>query len=379
MDHATQVSLIKRVLNHVEKNTTDMDAPSVSPVERYLSPKRYAAELSVLFRQYPIAVGFASQISQPGEFFTHDAAGVPILVIRGEDGKVGAFLNACRHRGTRLVSSAAGKARAFNCPYHAWAYGLDGGLTHIPHEEGFPHVEKANCRLVAFPIAERGGLLWVIPNPDSDLDIDGYLGELMDELEGFGFADHVLFGPHEDRRKANWKLTFEANLENYHVRVAHRDTIAFMFEDTVAAFDRVSPHQRLLLPKRSVRELKGGDTADWKLREHGNVIYFFFPNTLILVEPDHAMVMSVFPDGIDGYHIRGGMLIPEHPASDKARAHWQKNHDIFWNALEEDFQMVEAVQQGIGSGILPHLNFGRFEQTADWFHQDVEKAIGQAV
>jgi phenylpropionate dioxygenase-like ring-hydroxylating dioxygenase large terminal subunit len=376
VDHATQVALIERVLSNIDRNTTDMDEPSISPVERYLSRERFEAEMSVLFRQYPVLVGFASQIPSAGEFLTHDDTGVPILVNRDEKGRVNAFLNACRHRGTRLVDEPAGHGKAFVCPYHAWTYAQDGRLDHVTHAHGFPHVKKDDCGLIRLPVAERGGLIWVIPDPDGARDIDAYLGGMMDELEGFGFADHVLHRPHEDRRRANWKLTLDANLENYHVRVAHRDTIAFMFEDTVAAFDRFPPHMRLLLPKRSIRALRGSDPAGWSLRQHGNVIYFFFPNTMILVEPDHAMVMSVFPEGIDGYLVRGGMLVPEEPATEKAREYWRKNYEMFWNALDEDFRMVEAVQQGIGAGLMPHLHFARFEQTADWFHQEVEKAIG---
>lgn len=378
MDHATQVALIERVLANIGRNTTDMAEPSVSPVARYLSAERFEREKVVLFRRYPVVVAFASQLAAPAAFATHDKTGVPILVARDRDGSLHAFVNACRHRGTKLVSERHGQGKAFVCPYHAWTYGLDGGLQHVTHPEGFPHVDKKRCGLIRLPVAECAGLVWVVPDPSSDLDIVKYLGDAADELESFGFGGHVLFGPHEDTRRANWKLSLDANLENYHVRIAHRETIAHMFEDNVAAADRFGPHIRLLFPKRSMRSLAGTNSADWDLRAHGNMIYYFFPGTLVLVEPDHAMVMSVFPEAIDRFKVEGGMLIPEPPATDKARLHWQKNHDIFWNALEEDFRMVERVQDGIGAGLIPQLHFARYEQCANWFHQTVEKALAAA-
>lgn len=375
MDHQGEVDLLARVLDNIERQTTDMAEPGISPVARYLGPEQYQREIAVLFRDYPLVVAFASQLREPGSFVTHDRSGVPILVNRDSEGRLNAFLNTCRHRGTKLVSAESGSAKAFVCPYHAWTYTDDGRLDHIAHEEGFPHVDRKKCGLIRLPVRQRAGLIWVVPNPASSLDIDAYLGPMADELESYGFDDHVLFGPHRDRRAANWKLTFDANLENYHVKVAHRDTIAFMFEDNVGAFDRFAPHSRLLFPKRSIRELKGTDRAGWKLRERANVIYFFFPNTLVLLEPDHAMVASIYPDGIAGFKVQGGMLIPEEPANDKARIHWRKNYEIFWNALEEDFLMVERVQEGIAGGLVPHLHFARYEQCVSWFHEEIDKAL----
>ena len=379
MDHQGEVDLLTRVLDNIEQETTDMTEPGISPVARYLDPAQYEREMSVLFRDYPLVVAFASQLSEPESFVTHDLAGVPILVNRDREGLLNAYLNTCRHRGTKLVCEENGSARAFVCPYHGWTYSDDGRLDHISHEEGFPHVDRKSSGLIRLQVRQRAGLIWVVPNPGSSLDIDAYLGAMAHELEAFGLSDHVLISPHRDHRTANWKLILDANLENYHVKIAHRDTIAFMFEDNVGAFDRFAPHSRLLFPKRSIRQLKGTDRASWKLREHTNVIYFIFPNTIILIEPDHAMVASIFPDGIAGFKVQGGMLIPEEPANEKARSHWRKNYEIFWNALEEDFQMVERVQEGIAGGLVPHLHFARFEQCANWFHEEVGKAVKSAL
>jgi phenylpropionate dioxygenase-like ring-hydroxylating dioxygenase large terminal subunit len=81
-------------------------------VERYTSPSRHEAEKRVLFRRLPIVVGRESELPEPGRFFTHDAAGVALLLTRDDAGKVHAMLNVCRHRGTRLVYEEQGSAQS---------------------------------------------------------------------------------------------------------------------------------------------------------------------------------------------------------------------------------------------------------------------------
>ena len=82
-------------------------------------------------------MGFASEWATPGAFRTDDYAGVPILVVRGRDDQLRAFLNVCRHRGAK-VARGCGQARVFSCPYHAWTYDLAGQVTGIPRRALLP-------------------------------------------------------------------------------------------------------------------------------------------------------------------------------------------------------------------------------------------------
>ena len=130
-------------------------------------------------------MGFASEWAEPGAYRTDDYAGVPILVLRGRDGKLRAFLNVCRHRGAK-VAQGCGKARMFVCPYHAWTYDLDGKVRGIPDERCFPGVRPERSTLTALPLCEKHGLVWVIPTPAAtaqpSFDIDPWLGGLGPEL-----------------------------------------------------------------------------------------------------------------------------------------------------------------------------------------------------
>ncbi len=380
MRHDVQVALIERVLANIAGRTTDMgEQEQWSPVERYTDPARLAREQGTLFRRWPLLVGFSSQLDQPGAFVTHRLSGVPILVVRQKDGGLKAFLNVCRHRGTCLVEAGGGTARSFVCPYHAWTYGTDGALKGLPHADAFPTLDKAVNGLVELPVAERHGMVFVRPEPGPAFDLDAHLGaEIADDFAGFGLAGHVGFEPREFPKAMNWKLFFDSSLEGYHFQFAHRDTIAPMFHDNLTVVDWLPPNVRAVLPKRSITELEGTDPAGWDIRPHSNLLYTVFPNTIVLVQPDHVATMTVWPDGVGRTVVQGGTLVPEPPATDKARAYWRRNQDIFYDAIDEDFEMIESIQRGLAAAAQPALRLGRMEWIIEDYHRGLEAAMDEA-
>ena len=380
MDHATEIALIRRVLDHLADGTTGMAAAGhTRPVSFYTDEAQFARERGTLFRRLPLAIGYSAEVAKPGDFLTHDLSGVPLLAVRGRDGVLRAFVNACRHRGTRVEWEACGEGkRAFVCPYHAWTYGDDGALTNIPHDEGFPDLDRAAHGLVPVRVAEQCGLVWAVPDPAWTGDIRALLAPLAAELDAFGLATHVPYAQRRYELAANWKLVNDASLDSYHVRHAHRKTIAYMFLDTMCVFDRFGRNQRLFLAKRSIETLRNTDPKSWHVREHGNPLYFFFPGTIVLLEPDHAQVANVWPVSPDRTIVTGATLVPETPKSEKARAHWDKNVNIFWTTLAEDFALMESKHSTLRSGANTALTFGRFEHSAAWFHDAVDDSIRAA-
>lgn len=375
MQPAQQAEWLTRVRDHMAARTTDM-AEGIARVDvaRYTDPQRLAAEQALL-RRTPLALTFASKLAQPGDYVTHDLAGLPILLLRDAGGELQAFLNVCRHRGAKLVWERGGCGkRAFTCPYHAWSYDLSGRLRGIPHEAGFAGLDKAQHNLVRLPVAEAFGLVFVLPEPRDDYDFTGFLAGVKADLDSFGLGSHVLYDEREIGLKCNWKVVIEGGLETYHVQHAHKRTIAPMFADNVAVTDRLEPHARLYFTKRNAAEL-GDDLSGRSVRDYGNPLYFIFPNLIVLVQPDHATVMTVFPQGTDNCIVQGGALIPQPPATEKAVAYWDKNVKIFWDALDEDFQMGQAIQAGFRAGANTHVTFGRFEQACAWFHDSLDKRL----
>ena len=97
----------------------------------YTSPDFYEREVERIFHREWNFIGRADRIPNPGDYFTLEFAGVPLVVVRGRDGAVRAFSNVCRHRGARIMSGE-GNAKSLRCPYHSWNYALDGRLERAP-------------------------------------------------------------------------------------------------------------------------------------------------------------------------------------------------------------------------------------------------------
>jgi phenylpropionate dioxygenase-like ring-hydroxylating dioxygenase large terminal subunit len=141
-------------------------------------------------RGMPIVVGREADVASPGAFFTTDGLGIPLLVTRDLGGVVHAMVNACRHRGSRLVYDARGEAVSFICPSHAWQYDLCGvmGTTPLSHcAAGAPREDSA---LAALPCETRHGLVWVVPNRRAGIDVASFLGAKDAELAALLRAPH---------------------------------------------------------------------------------------------------------------------------------------------------------------------------------------------
>lgn len=186
-------------------------------VERYTSPSRFEAEKRVVFRRLPLVVGRTSELPAAGSFFTHDAAGVPLLLTRDPAGEVRAMLNVCTHRGARLVTEERGATESFVCRLHAWRYDLCGqlarpGLTSLPRELEQFIDDRA---LTSLPCESRHGFLWVVPAARARIDVAGALGESLDaELASLGLADLVEVRREVSTRPGNWKRVVETMLDH---------------------------------------------------------------------------------------------------------------------------------------------------------------------
>ena len=196
------------------------------------------------------------------------------------------------------------------------------------------------------------------------------------DFESYRINPDLVYDVRVMERPINWKLTVDTFLENYHVKHAHRTTIDHYFLDNIAVTNSFGKHVRIIFPKKSILELENINPKDWSdIRKHANILYTIFPNTLILIEPDHLSISHVYPKDIKTTKVVSYTLLQKLPESDKAKAYWDKNNDILYTALEEDFDMAHKVQLGLHSGANEYLIHGRFEKGLKFFHQAIAETL----
>jgi phenylpropionate dioxygenase-like ring-hydroxylating dioxygenase large terminal subunit len=357
-------SVAQRVLDHIERGTTDAgNGVWREPVDNYRSAVRLAAELSLL-RRMPVPYCPSAALPEAGSYVAREAAGVPLLAVRGADGKVRAFRNACRHRGTQ-VASGAGCAKSFVCPYHAWTYNLDGRLRHVPHEEGFPGLDKSLHGLAPVHAEERLGLVFVSQDK-TDVTIDALPVLLR--------PDQAMFASAERELAVNWKVFLEGFIEGYHIRFTHPESFYPYGFDNLNVLDFYGRSSRITYPFRRIQKLERVAPAERKVDGLLTYVYHVFPNVLVTILSRHTNVVVLEPLGVD--RTRQITYTLANDPGEEALAEAKRDKDFVGNTgAQEDLAVVTSIQKSIGSGANEVFTFGEYEGCIVHFHRALEDAL----
>ena len=373
MERETEIGLIEELLGLREAKSHYLDDEiEFNSVDQYQSEAIFQRERDQMFARLPAVAAHVSELPNPGDFVKREIAGRSILVTRDAQGEVHAFLNICRHRGTQLVDDESGCKHRFTCPYHAWSYANTGELVSVPHmDTGFPDLDKAEYSLKSLQCEERFGFIWVIATPDVSFDFDAYYAPIAAEAEGLDLANMAI--AHEEKKvhKSNWKILVEGGIESYHFKVAHRKTIGPYFEDNLSSYQMLGDHMRSVLMRSSMHVLRDQPTDQWRLRDHANIIYTFFPTTQLLVQKDHVVWINSRPVSAGETELRLATLAPKSRLAEEA--YWEKNHQITSTTLNEDFVIGESIQNGFASGANDVITFGRFEGALPEFNRTIKR------
>jgi phenylpropionate dioxygenase-like ring-hydroxylating dioxygenase large terminal subunit len=372
MKRETQLELARLLQAYVKGGATAL-APEVfrNPVAAYGDPERLRRERERVYLRMPLFLTMSCRLREAGDYFADEIAGVPVLAVRGRDGAIRAFANICRHRGAP-VASGCGRTRKFSCPYHGWTYGLDGKLKGIPDERSFTGVDKDKNGLLPLPVGERHGMIFVrlAPGEPLEIDVDGFLSGLGEDFGAYDFEGYSFFAAQTITPRINWKFGIDTFLESYHLPALHRATVAPLIRGNTGAFDAFGEHARLTMLRYSATEWDGRPDGDWNVLANILPIYRLMPNTIIVFQSDHLETWRVLPNGVDSTSVEFALYAPEAPATDKARAYWQKNYDLAIRTVQdEDFALGEKMQRGFMSGLQAEVVYGRNEPALIHFHQ----------
>ena len=378
MQRETEQRLAAEALDRIERRAVPQaDSTMVIDGARYTAATALAAENAALFRRHPLLVALGCELPQPGNYLTFDIAGVPVLLVRDDEGAVRGLLNTCRHRGARLLSGEGKVGKAFACPYHGWAYDRCGVLRALPGSEHFPEVDVDDTRLMQFPTEEHDGLVWMLLDPSASRVPDLGLGALGPELGSYRLSGHTHRGSHAWTKRMNWKLGVDTFLELHHVAVLHRKTIAKTVLKSAFLYEPFGRHARLVAPRRSIEEQRGNDPTDWRLVPHATIIYRLFPNVILISQGPHMELYRFLPDPEQPGTTECRMTLSS-PGNEGCGRDWDEALQLALGVLDrEDFAMMESVQSNLATGLQREVMFGRNEIGLQNFHQVRDAALAE--
>src|SRR5437867_4083972 len=281
-------------------------APTL-PGRFYHDPAIWELEQARLFSRRWVCVGRADQLPVPGDYRTVTVGPESIIVVRGEDDGLRAFLNVCRHRGARLCPSEPGRARALRCRYHAWTYGLDGTLVGAPGVQDVAGFDRRGFGLIPVALETWEGLVWVslaeAPPPLRDQLVPQLVTRFGDaeQLRAYRIGELRVARTIEYEVRANWKLVVENFMECYHCAPMHPELVRWLpaFRSGVTQEPGLGTRlaedaEALTLSGRAPASPFAGLPAGHERHYFGMVLR---PNVFLNLLPDHVIIHTLSPLG----------------------------------------------------------------------------------
>ena len=361
---------IDRIFTHIDNGTTDLgDTIWKEPVENYYSLERFNAEIALL-RKLPIPYCPSAALPQNGSYIARNSSKTPLLVVRGEDGEVRAFINACRHRGMQVANGSGCKKKAFVCPYHAWTYSLEGKLKRIPGEDGFPDLNKDDHGLVEVSAIEKGGIVYV--QQDGQIDINS-----LEKCLDYFTDDQAMFQQGEVTDKANWKLLTETLLEGYHIKSLHRDTFYPYGLDNINLVETFGPNSRVIFPFKRIEKLRDLQPNERKIKGTVTAVYHLFPNASVSLLSKHSNLTIMEPIAPNQVKLVTYLMTNPETKGSTATLEDARRDALFVNesGQDEDREAARAIQETVTAPANTHLTFGYFEKAIVNFHSHLSKHL----
>lgn len=336
------------------------------PADWYVDPAVLRLEQARIFARSWQYAGHADLVAESGDYFSASAGSIPIVVVRTPEGGLNAFVNVCRHRG-HIVADGSGNRATLQCRYHAWTYDLDGSLRAAPRSEREPGFDFASYSLLPVSVDTWGPLVFV--NPDSNAaplaealgPLPGHVAASGLDLDRLRFREHV-----EWTMEANWKVAIENYLECYHCPVAHPGFSKVYDVDPDAYLLR---SEGLVASQFAEPRAGNGAAAVTTAQYH-----LLWPNTTFNIDvgPGNMSVDVTRPAGPERSAAASDYFYYEDVSEEEAR----ELREFGLQVGQEDNELVESVQRGLASGMVPH---GRLLTTSEHLIQHFQRLVAEAL
>jgi phenylpropionate dioxygenase-like ring-hydroxylating dioxygenase large terminal subunit len=385
MDSTLADEIHRRMQDEQARSAAPPDFPELPdlPIARYTDPDFYRLELANVFKRSWLFAGHTSQWPEVGSYLVPDIPVAPIVVVRGRDDRIRAFLNACRHRGAPVVRDPAGCTKHLVCQFHSWSYNLDGTLAGVPERRDFPNLDLDARALVEIPCQAWGDMIFV--------NVDREAPPLAEWLSTIGVVHHDIAAAPGLRRiekmtylqDCNWKVTVDAFLEDYHVKTVHRDTLAGMLDIRRSVVELYpGGHTATFIPYRA----SAGDLRIWTADLPKMSVHPLYDTDL--------QSFSLFPNLLVGSDDASGFFVAQWWPLSVSRTQmdvtwygvdWGENdRPDGWNVklfgsdilMKEDLVNVEPVQRSLEAAAHGGIPISYLERRIWHFHATLDKYLG---
>jgi phenylpropionate dioxygenase-like ring-hydroxylating dioxygenase large terminal subunit len=341
------------------------------PYHLYTDPSILKEEQEKIFARSWQFVGHISQVQNPGDYFTCEVAGEPIVVVRDKDNEVRAFYNVCPHRATKLEKNSEGNKKILQCGYHGWTFNLDGSLHKAPNFKNVDPFCAGEACLRSVRVEIEATMIFVNLD-DGTAPLVASYGNFFEDLKQFGFLKDLKKIRDKKRIiKANWKAFIDNYLECDHCPISHPSFVATldMSQYQIITCENYSVQGTAVKPDKQY-----GSVELNKAEVQGGRFYWLWPNLMVTIYPgpgnmatiqmlpiDHETTVGVYT-----YFFRNENLT-------------QEEQDLIKFAeqvRDEDVELVELEQIGFRSRAFKEGIFSPTEHGVRQFHDMIREALG---
>jgi Rieske 2Fe-2S family protein len=330
------------------------------PGNTYTDPTIFDLEQEKIFEQMWFCAVRSADLPDAGNFRTVQLGRESVLVTRSRDGSLRAFLNICRHRGAKLCVEETGTVkRNFQCPYHAWTYGLDGKLVAAPNLTSMPDIDRVEYGLKTVHLREWLGYAWLClaeEPPSFEETVQRDVRERLGNLDAIG--NYQVSELDLGRRitydvKANWKLIIENFMECYHCATIHPELTEVLpeFADGYAAQYYVG-HGAVFGEEIKGFTIDGGEGFDRLAGVDSDQDRRYYaitvrPQVFINLVPDHVIIHRMFPMAPDRTIVECDWLYAKDVVATGKDV--SRSVELFHRVNEQDFEACERCQPAMSS------------------------------
>jgi choline monooxygenase len=325
--------------------TLPLEQASTIPASWYTDKRVFALEQDTVFSRSWHFAARVDQLTNSGDYVTTEIAGEPVVIVRGSDDQIRGFFNACRHHAAAVMTEPAGNAPQMRCPYHGWTYSLEGELKGTPDFNDVCNFNRTENGLLPIETAiwEQWVFVRIDKGSDEAITLEAFLGDLINRLKPLDVPSLHWFERRSYTLNCNWKVFVDNYLDGgYHVPHLHKGL------DSVLDYSRytIENGERFCLQSSPI--VSGDDDEVGSVRSGQRALYYWlYPNFMINLYDGVMDTNLVRPITVDRTQVIFDFYFTD--VSDAAREHNRASVDIGDRIQQEDRDICESVQRGLGS------------------------------